>query len=152
MAAMTPEVGACSGAEMRPPASAISWPRNTVSPIFTTGRAGAPECCDSGMTSAGGSPASAISSVAAGNLWLSGCTPQRWSRRRIGGMTMCAIAQAASAGFGITQVPAVSGSGCIVMAPVGHFSAHWLQPVQASSNTPCNCFIAPMMASDGHSR
>ena len=54
------EVGACLGTLTKPRGSAIGCPFRTRSPRATTGAAGAPMCWDSGITSSGGMPASAI--------------------------------------------------------------------------------------------
>ena len=52
--------GVYGNADETPCASAIICPFSTCSPTATTGRAGAPMCCDSGITSSGGIPATAI--------------------------------------------------------------------------------------------
>ena len=45
-----PDTDAYTGADTKPPASAIFWPFNTWSPFFTAAMAGAPMCWDSGYT------------------------------------------------------------------------------------------------------
>ncbi len=50
IAATRPVTGLWSAIETKPPGAATSCPRITRSPGRTTGRAGAPVCCESGRT------------------------------------------------------------------------------------------------------
>ena len=68
MALTTPEVEACNGAEMLPCAAAISSPLSTFWPISTTGRDGAPTCCESIRCTRGGIGSARTRASAAGRL------------------------------------------------------------------------------------
>ena len=79
--ATRPEADACTGAEMLPWDSAMSWPFSTVWPTSTIGRAGWPTCCCNGMYRRFGKGSSRSGASAAGRLWSSGWTPQRGALR-----------------------------------------------------------------------
>ena len=69
-----PEIGLWMLADMKLPASAMSCPVSTLSPLATFATAGAPICCDSGIVTTSGSGRTSMG-FAPLNLFSDGCTP-----------------------------------------------------------------------------
>ena len=73
-AVTVPEIGEWMFADMKLPASAMSWPVSTRSPLATLATAGAPMCCARGIVTTSGSGSTSIG-LAQLNLFSDGWTP-----------------------------------------------------------------------------